>query len=497
VRALGVARVSTAEQADNDRYSIPHQRDRISEYCARHGWELVTVFEYVKSGGSNYRELQEILDAVVRERIDVVVVNELDRLARNMTSTLLFLEDLQKAGARFVAIADDLDLTKPDGELKMMILGVFAQYFRRQLSRKIRGGLLQRARSGKHHGGPMPYGYRWNNGGPEPDPREAPVVRQIYGWYVRDGWGSRKIAQHLNAQGIPTKHGQTIWASTEVRRLLANPVYVGDLRHGAVDYVQDRTGTRHKVAGTDILWVQGALPPLVDRTLWDAAQEVRRRRGARSGRRSDSPYLLSGLVYCALCARPMVPVKRRQRVRYLCRGYHSAGVCHPHHVDVDDLELAVADALAEQVAAPPDATLAKWVETFERERRGPDPVRRLRRLERDLAALSERLQRAEDAFLRGVFTADQLTAARERLLAERRKLEDEIEECARAADRQPLDAVIAALTTELSRPATAIRCAGSVAERRELISRYVQRIEVGPEQHVVMHWAEDRERPPG
>jgi len=157
----------------------------------------------------------------------------------------------------------------------------------------------------------------------------------------------------------------------------------------------------------------------------------------------------------------------------------------------------VADALAQQVTAPLDTTLAKWVETFERERRGPDPARRLRRLERELAALSQRLQRAEDAFLRGVFTVDELTAARERLSAERRQLEGEIQECARAADRQPPDAVVAALTTELRRPASAIRHAGSVAERRELISRYVQRIEVGPEQHVVMRWAEDGERPPG
>jgi len=497
VRALGVARVSTAEQADNDRYSIPHQRDRIREYCARNGWELVAVFEYVKSGGSNYRELQEILDAVVRQHIDVVVVNELDRLARNMTSTLLFLEDLQKTGARFVAIADDLDLTTPDGELKMMILGVFAQYFRRQLSRKIRGGLLQRARGGKHHGGPMPYGYRWSRGQPEPEPREAQVVRQIYGWYVHEGWGSRKIAQRLNAQGVPTKRGQTMWASTEVRRLLSNPIYAGDLRHGAVDYVQERTGARHKVPGARPLWIPDALPPLVDRTLWEAAQQVRRHRGTRSGRQTDSPYLLSGLVYCALCSRPMVPVKSRRRVRYLCRGYHSAGVCQSHHVDVDELEVAVAEALAREVVVPADATVAAWVETFRRESRGPDPVLRSKRLRRELAALSDRLQRAEDAFLQGIFTADQLAAARHRILAERRQVEAELERFASADPSEPAEALAAIFATDLRRPAAAIRGAGPVAERRGLIARYIHRIEVGPDQQVVLHWVETSETPPG
>lgn len=122
MRALGVARVSTQEQAEGDRFAIPHQRQRITEYCMR--------ATDVQSPGSNYRELQNILHRVDVERIRIVV-DELDRLARNIVSTLLFLEDVQKVGCRFAAVADDLDLTTPDGELKMMILSVFARRNRR------------------------------------------------------------------------------------------------------------------------------------------------------------------------------------------------------------------------------------------------------------------------------------------------------------------------------------------------------------------------------
>jgi DNA invertase Pin-like site-specific DNA recombinase len=176
MRVLGVARVSTQEQAHGDRFSIPHQREQITQYCLQRRWELIDVVESVHSGGSNYRELQHILERVRHDHIQVVVVNELDRLARDMVSTLLFLEDLQKVGCRFASVADEMDLTTPDGELKMMILSVFAHYFRKQLARKVKGGLAERARQGKHHGGRPPYGFVFAGDHLAPHPEQASQV---------------------------------------------------------------------------------------------------------------------------------------------------------------------------------------------------------------------------------------------------------------------------------------------------------------------------------
>ena len=176
MEALGCPLLPPQEQADGDRFSIPHQRQRITDYCLQRGCELVDIVEYVQSGGSNYPELQDILRQVQKDHIRVVVVNELDRLARDMVTTLLFLEDLQKVGCRFAAVADDLDLTTPDGELKMMILSVFAHYFRKQLARKVKGGLAERARQGKHHGGGAADGVRVKGGKTGTPPDEEPAV---------------------------------------------------------------------------------------------------------------------------------------------------------------------------------------------------------------------------------------------------------------------------------------------------------------------------------
>lgn len=139
MRVLAICRVSKEEQATADHHSLDWQEATIRRYAAERSWVVVDVVRYVQSGGANQGELDKILSRIHAQRIEVVAVTEVDRLARDMVSSLLFLEELSKQGCRFVAVADGLDLSQPDGELRMMLLSLFAHYFRTQLSRKIRG----------------------------------------------------------------------------------------------------------------------------------------------------------------------------------------------------------------------------------------------------------------------------------------------------------------------------------------------------------------------
>lgn len=481
MRALGVARVSTQEQAEGDRFSIPHQRQRITEYCLLRGWDLLGVVEYVQSGGSNYRELQEILQRVQREHVQVVVVNELDRLARDMVSTLLFLEDLQKVGCRFAAVADELDLTTPDGELKMMILSVFAHYFRKQLARKVKGGLAERARQGKHHGGRPPYGYQFEGDKLAPHPEQAAVVRQIYTWYVHEGLGAREIAKRLNQQGIPTQTGRSIWAATEIRRLLRKPAYAGDLQHGALEFVRERTGVSHKRHKADAMVVQNAHPALVARATWEAAQRILNDRGQRSGRQATSPYLLSGLVFCGYCGRTMVATRggNRRRPRYTCRSYHMSGLCRPNTVFVEDVETTVIERWLSQMSCPEVGDIEAWLRwKTAQDRLADERDRERRQLQRRLEELASMQQRAEDAFLQGTFTVDQFRQAQDRIQRERQRVEALLQTL---SVPKPLDVtpdLVEQLRRELAAVPDAFQRAGTLHERRQLLRRYVRRVEI-------------------
>lgn len=486
MKALGVARVSTQEQAAGDRFSIPHQRQRIAEYVARQGWDLVDVVEYVRSGGSNSRDLAQILERVRRDGIGVVVVNELDRLARDMISTLLFLEDLQRAGCRFVSVSDDLDLTTPDGELKMMVLSVFAHYFRRQLARKVKGGLAERARGGRYHGGRPPYGYRAEAGRLVPEPGEAEVVRHIFRWYVEEGLGSRAIAHRLNAQGIPSPGGLALWDATAVRQLLRRPAYAGDLVHGAIELSRDRLGRTHRRRRPDPLVIRGAHPALVDRDTFERAQALLRARGAASGRRTDSPYLLSGLVYCGLCGRPMTPVRApRRATRYVCRRYQGGGGCTASHArPVDAVEAAVVTAWLAAAGTPEREWVAGILQAG-----GARPPERTASGSSEGAA--DALRRLEEAFAAGWLSVDRYRAAKARLERAVAGHDGPATDPGVPADPVSPDAVLAAWPTLAER----FRRGADVASRRELLRRYVSRVEVLPD-GLMVHWRDGHENPP-
>lgn len=484
MRVLGVARVSTQEQAQGDRFSIPHQREQITQYCLKRSWDLMDVVEYVHSGGSNYRELQQILEQVRHNHIQVVVVNELDRLARDMVTTLLFLEDLQKSGCRFASVADDMDLTTPDGELKMMILSVFAHYFRKQLARKVKGGLAERARQGKHHGGRPPYGFVFDKDRLAPHPEQALVVQQIYHWYVHEGLGGRAIAQRLMQAGVPTQTGRGTWATPEILRLIRRPANVGDLQHGELEFYTERTGVTHKRHREDALIVPNAHPAIVDRDTWNAAQQLLNERGQRSGRQGDSPYLLSGLVYCGLCGRTMVPVKGRNRRRYVCRGYQMSGLCSATHAQpIDVVEQLVVQEWLRRVSAPTPDMVRAWVQQMQnRSRQQSDRSREISQLQRRLTDFPSMRQRAEDALLSGVFDIAQYKAAIDRLNSEQVRLEQALVTAQDQTALIPSEVEADQLMHELSAAAEQFQTAGSVHQRRELLRRYITRIEMWPEE---------------
>jgi len=160
---------------------------------------------------------------------------------------------------------------------------------------KVRQAMAQRALHSRVLGR-SPFGYQV---GPENrlqvHPQEGEVVRLIFRLYVQERMGLRRLAQHLNSQGIATRSGRP-WTVAAVRELLRNRVYVGTYH---------RFGVR----------VPASHPPLVSYDDYNRAQELLTRRGGRGGRRQSQEvaFLLSGLAYCAYCQGRMVGVRRYQR----------------------------------------------------------------------------------------------------------------------------------------------------------------------------------------
>ena len=501
MRVLGISRVSTKEQATDAHFSFLAQQTRIKEYCAARHWELVDIVEYVQSGGSNRRELREILARVEQEHIECIVVNELDRLARDMVSTMLFLEDLQRVGCRFASVSDDLDLTTPDGELKMMMLAMFAHYFRRQLSRKVKGGQAERAKQGKRHG-ERPYGYRPEGDFWAIDPKEAQVVRQVYHWYLDDHLGFRAIAKRLNAEEVPGQRGRSgTWDARTVERMLRREAYAGDTIYQKWLQALDREGHRHLQRNTPEIY-RDTHPAIIDRATWNATQERLKIRQSVGQRTHDSPYLLSGLVRCGDCDGSMVVIRTGRRHPdgsrdpvYCCRSYHTKGQCSTAtKIPLAELQQAVLTALRAELAQaqrePTPAQVAAWMAD------DPEVMQaqaERRQAEQRLKTIPGMLTRAEEMTLQGAYTIQEYQNTKRRLLDEQRRLEDILQRpIPMAANPQE---VARRLGDLVHRFETVL--AGDVAEGRPWVQELVDTITCYPGRRVEVTWRTTPQVPKG
>lgn len=84
----------------------------------------------------------------------MVVVWALDRLARSLKQLLSISEECKSVGIDLVSLKQNVDTTLPAGRLTFQVLGAVAEFEREMLRERVKAGMAQAKRSGKHIGRP-------------------------------------------------------------------------------------------------------------------------------------------------------------------------------------------------------------------------------------------------------------------------------------------------------------------------------------------------------
>jgi DNA invertase Pin-like site-specific DNA recombinase len=148
-RAAIYVRVSTAEQ------ETELQEHELKEYCERRGWSWVVYRDKGQSGAKNDRPaLTAMMSDLRRRKIDVVVVWALDRLARSLKQLLSIADECRSVSVDLVSLKQSVDTTLPAGRLTFQVLGAVAEFEREMLRERVKAGMAQARRSGKHVGRP-------------------------------------------------------------------------------------------------------------------------------------------------------------------------------------------------------------------------------------------------------------------------------------------------------------------------------------------------------
>jgi uncharacterized Zn finger protein len=174
---------------------------------------------------------------------------------------------------------------------------------------------------------------------------EAGVIRQIYKWYIKEGYGAAKIANMLNDRGVKTKRNCS-WSQNAICRILTNELYTGKVINGKEEVADFLTGQRKEKDKTE--WMITERPDLriIEQDDFEEAQNILHGRHAAfhiTKERQSNKYLFSTLIRCKECGwsfRRMVRTYKNTYVRWVCSGHNGKGAdsC-PNAVAVDEEEL--------------------------------------------------------------------------------------------------------------------------------------------------------------
>lgn len=310
---------------EHQQYSTENQGDKISEYAAQRGIEIVRT--YADEGKSGLRiDGREALQRLIRDvesgsaDFRIILVYDVSRWGRfqDADESAYYEYICRRAGIQVAYCAEQFE---NDGSpVSTIVKGVkraMAGEYSRELSAKVFAGQCRLIELGFRQGGPAGYGLRRvliDQAGqvkaelargehkslqtdrvilvPGPN-QEVEIVNQMFQWFIDDGLVESQIAARLNTAGMKSDLGRE-WSRAVVHQVLTNEKYVGSNVYNRVSFKLKKL----RVHNPPDMWIRrdGAFEAVVPADVFYTAQGIIR---ARARRYTDEDLLerLRGLYH--------------------------------------------------------------------------------------------------------------------------------------------------------------------------------------------------------
>lgn len=418
MKSAAYVRYSTDRQEDSE----ATQRSVIAEWCEKQGIDAPGVWyvDAAQSGGSveGRAQLMALLTDAERELFEQVLFFKFDRAFRNLEEQIWALGRLERFAVTYRGVLDP-PVDGTSGRLISNILGAVNQFERELIGERVYHHNRTLAKQGRWPGGRVPcYGYAYDAASKilTPDTARAPVVAQIFAWYLQCR-SAVEVARRLQRAGERTLSGGP-WTVDRVLDVLRNPIYAGKIAWGRRRPV---AGKRWARRSEEYEVYDGQHESIVDEATWAAAQAIRDANRVQ-GRKPASAKPLSGLVRCGLCGgRGVVRNSHDGCHYYACATRRLQPLACPGWVRsgrrLDALVSGLVERNIERTGL--DGFLAEAALAVDLPATAEGAG-----IDRRMAELDERERRQWDAYEAGVIDLDRLREVRDRVNAERQALRD-------------------------------------------------------------------------
>ena len=224
-------RVST-DSSDQEN-SLKNQRRHYERFALDHpNWELVDTYADEGISGTSTRnrtEFRRMVEDCKKGYIDLIVVKDVSRFARNITDCLNTAQELltldPPVGIYFES--HNMNTLDTGNRAFLTMLAMFAELESELKSVSVGFGLKEIYNDGRY---PCPanlLGYvKDEKYIMKVEPEGAKTVRLIYDLFLA-GYSQKRIAEVLTELSLPTAMGNVVWSKTAVGSILQNEKYFG------------------------------------------------------------------------------------------------------------------------------------------------------------------------------------------------------------------------------------------------------------------------------
>lgn len=339
--------IRVSRMGDKDKWkekeSPDTQLEKAKAYAKLKGYTIKYLYQDLDVSGKNDKrpEFQKMFADIKNghKEIDVVIVYNLSRFARNIIDVNEYLNILDEYKVGFASATEDMLRTDNSmGRLMINIMGSIAQFERERIAETVYNNMINKAKKGFTMGGFGPLGYKT-----DPETRryriveeEAEVVRLIFDLYLK-GNGLPSISRHLEHNKVL---GKDSWAQSSIREILINPNYTGDYVYNRRD---KKTKARYKDKDDWVIKPNNH-PAIVSREKFEIVEkELMERNNGKDNpfykKGKNGTYILTGKLECGKCGSSCHGRRNRRNKQSPFHYYYACSSKERRHSDTCDQKM--------------------------------------------------------------------------------------------------------------------------------------------------------------
>ena len=345
--------------------TLARHKKILTELAARKGLYIGEIYQEIVSGAESIEdrpEIKRLIEDCYAGKWAGILIVEVTRLSRGSQKDAQTIMDCLKYanrnnGVLVITPTKVYDIAHNHDDEEYMEFELFmSRREYKMIKRRMDRGREQAVVEGNYMGSYRPYGYDILKTKTArtliPNEDEAPIVKKIFEWFIKENMSARKIAERLDSLEIPTYSGDNEWSGATVKTILTNPTYMGKVKWN--DRMQVKTmvngelvASRPRSNHTDhYMEYDGKHKQhaLVDEETFKAASSRFKSDRTKSNLKLQNP--LAGFFRCKNCGHTMVHQAYKNKPTVAPRYCHRQSTkCKVKSVIVSDVMNALVHSL--------------------------------------------------------------------------------------------------------------------------------------------------------